>query len=221
MALEGHTAGVTGVGFSPDGKILVSTASMYNFRTTIVELWLWDVESGKVLAKIDPKQFVTTCLVMAPDRNTFALGSLRGIVKIWSLATLKEIATLPQSGDVLGVAYSPDGKMLAVACGDPSVTIWDTTTGKEKATIPDLEEPIPSSVAYSPDGKFLAAALNDQTVKIWEGQPPKLSSTLRGHTNAVRVVAYSPVGMNLASGGKDGEVRLWDLSTGQARLTLK
>ncbi len=115
--LDGHTAGASAVGFSNDGKILVSAASFYNFRTTIVELFLWDVEAGKKLADINTKQFVLSSMAMAPDRTTFATGSLDNSVKIWNLADRREIAVFQQSGKVLGSAYSPDGKMLASGLG--------------------------------------------------------------------------------------------------------
>jgi WD40 repeat protein len=219
--LEGHKASVSGVGFSANGMTLVSTASLYNFRTTVVELWCWDVSTGKKLSEIDPKQFVITCLAMAPDRKTFATGSLDSSVKIWSLDGKKEIAKLPHSGNVLSTAFSPDGKMLVVVDAGPNVTLWDRRTWKEITKIPEIEDIMVNAAAFSPDGKYLAAAMDDQTVKVWETQPVKLISTLRGHSNVVKVVGYGSDDKTVASGGRDGEIHIWDTSSEETRRVLK
>jgi WD40 repeat protein len=219
--LEGHKAGVSGVGFSADGKTLVSTAAMYNFRTTVVELWLWDLSTGKKLSEIDPKQFVITCLAMAPDRKTFATGSLDSSVKIWNLDEKKELAKLPHLGNIINLAFSPEGKMLVVVDAGPNVTLWDTRTWKEITKLPELEDTMASAAAFSPDGKHVAVALDDQTVKIWETQPAKLLSTLHGHSNAVKVIGYGADDKTLASGGRDGEIHIWDASSGETRRVLK
>jgi WD40 repeat protein len=219
--LEGHAAGITGVGFSADGKTLVSTAATYTFRTTIVELWVWDVEAGKKLAVINPKQFVITRLSTAPDRRTFATGSLDNSVNVWSFSGGKNIANLHHGGLVISLAYSPDGKILAVADAEPNVTLWDTGTWKEIGKIPNPEESTVDSLAFIQGGKFLAGGLDDKTIRIWEMPSGKLHSTLQGHSRAVKFLASSPDGKTLASGGPDGEIRLWDPSSRQTRITLK
>ena len=219
--LEGNKSGLCGLAFSADGKILVSAAALYNFKTTIIELWLWDVETGKKIAELDPKQWVLTCLAMAPDRKSFAVGSRDKSVKIWSLADKKELATIQLSGPIDHLAYSSDGKYLAVADEIPTVTLIDTATWKPKGQVENLEDVVVTSVAFSPDGKHLAGGINDQTVKVWEVPSLKPATTLSGHAQTVKEVAYSPNGQTLASGSQDGEVRLWDTGTGQTRVILK
>src|SRR6202030_4137330 len=74
------------------------------------------------------------------------------------------------TGGVNGVAFSPDGKLLATADGDGTVGLRDPATG-QAAGAPLPAETGPESyvneVAFSPDGKLLASADGDGTVRLW------------------------------------------------------
>ncbi|MGH9431767.1 MAG: c-type cytochrome domain-containing protein [Terriglobia bacterium] len=129
----------------------------------------------------------------------------------------------PEVSPAGSVAFSPDGKTLAVG-GYKEVRLMDPATGKVLKSL-DGAAGMVRSVAFGPDGKWLAAGggLCQQwgEVQIWDVQADKLLRTLRGHHDCIYSVAFSPNGKLLASGSYDKLVNLWDPATGKELRTLK
>jgi WD40 repeat protein len=132
----------------------------------------------------------------------------------------------------LGLAFSPDGRTLALGTWSGQVKLLDLSTGKE------LPGPAPHndwvcSVAFSPDGKHLASAggsefrparnkgMTSGQVKLWDRAAAKELAPLTGHTSKVFSAIFSPDGKTLATGSADRTVRLWDVPAGTERLVLR
>ena len=121
-------------------------------------------------------------------------------------------------GQVIGVAWSPDGATVAAAGGDGTVRLWQRTGPDELAPGPRvLSGPTMAvqSPVFSPDGQRLAVAGFDNMITVWD-LSDNTSMVLRGHRDSVSTVAFSPDGRRLASASADGTVRIWD-ATGRAR----
>jgi WD40 repeat protein len=132
-------------------------------------------------------------------------------------------AVLKTEGSVDGLAFSPDGRMLALASGmfgENRLELWETLSRGKRATLRGHRHSI-KAVAFSPDGKLLASGSWDNTAKLWDLPAGKATATLRGHTGFVHATAFSPDGRLLASGGPDFTARLWDVPSGKARATLR
>ena len=110
-------------------------------------------------------------------------------------------------GSDRAVAFSPDGKRLAVATG-VGIWIYDGQTYRELSLITGHTGAV-RTVAFSPDGKTLASGEEDGTIKLWNLETGDVT-TLVGNLFHVDCVAFSPDGKMLASGSWDGTVKLWD-----------
>jgi WD40 repeat protein len=139
---------------------------------------------------------------------------------------VKPLGTLPAELDDVyytPIAFSPDGKALAVSHADEgSVKLWDVKQRKVIATFPGRA----LSLALSPDGKTLAVGGDHKTVTLWDVPTGKKRGSLLSE-GGFSCVVLSPDGKTLATGeGRVGEhkgamVRLWELSTGKERASLK
>jgi WD40 repeat protein len=144
----------------------------------------------EALGKTDAAKAAKADQWAAPDK-VFALLKGHG-----------EPADLLDGGAVNGLAFSPDGGLLASAGGDRTIKVWDLSTGKVKFNFDGLPGGV-FSVAFSPDGRQLAAGGKDKVVRLYDltaGAKPK---ELKGHNGPVRCVAFSPDGRWLASAGSD------------------
>jgi WD40 repeat protein len=109
------------------------------------------------------------------------------------------------------VAFSPDGKQLAVgmAGGAPS-GVWDIANGAKLFELVGHTGSV-TDIAFSPDGTRIATASNDRTAKVWDATTGTLLLTLTGHTGQVHSLTFSPDGRRLTTVAEDHTLRVWAL----------
>ena len=115
------------------------------------------------------------------------------------------------------VAFSPDGRRLAVATGKPesnvALTVWDMATLRRLWVLRDRRG-IPA-VAFAPDGQTLAIGRFSEEAKVYDSVEGKLRATYGGHGTAARAVGFAPDGKLLAVGSYEGFIKLWDRTRGR------
>jgi WD40 repeat protein len=161
------------------------------------------------------------------DGRVLATGGEDGTVKLWDVATTRNLATFRgHSAAVTAVAITADGRTLVSGSDDHTVKVWDVATRQERATLRGHEEGV-TAVALTPDGKTLASGSMDRSVRLWDVAAGQVRDVLWGRYRPVYAVAFSPDGQVLVFGdapdrteGLDGEVRLWQVASGTERVTL-
>ncbi|MEB3358593.1 MAG: NB-ARC domain-containing protein, partial [Synechococcales bacterium] len=135
-------------------------------------------------------------------------------------ADLTRVAFTQILGDVLAIAFTPDGQHLLTSDASDEIRLWQIASGQSCLTYKSPTAWI-KSIALGRGGQVLVSSSVDPVVRLWEVQSGAAIATLTGHTGAVWCVAVSPDGGTLVSGGEDGSVRLWDCLTGEALQTLQ
>ena len=159
-------------------------------------------------------------VAFSPNGKILASGSYDNTVRLWDVATHRQIGKPLNGGDsqgILAVAFSPNGKILADGSWDRTVRLWDVATHRQIGAPLTGDTNAIEAVAFSPNGATLATGSIDGDVRLWDvatrheiGKP---LIGLSGLSGGVDTVAFSPDGSTLAAGSFDGVVRLWSVAT--------
>jgi WD40 repeat protein len=122
-------------------------------------------------------------------------------------------------GLVYACAYSPDGKIMAVASGDQSVHLFDALTGKPIRHLRGERRMEAYCVAFSHNGRVLASG-SYGSIMLWDPADGTLLQTIDTPHEIVWSLAFTPDDKRLVSGGQDKSLRLWQISTGEELLKI-
>jgi WD40 repeat protein/serine/threonine protein kinase len=140
--------------------------------------------------------------------------------RLWRVEPV--VLRVPENREVSGVAFSPDGEHLAVACSDRTVRVWHLRT-REVVTLRGHEKYV-NSVAFHPiDGRRIASASADKTVRIWDWTTQQEVLPALLGTESIELahsLTFSPDGRWLAAASAEGTVRIWDAASGEERSIL-
>src|SRR6185436_6698384 len=123
----------------------------------------------------------------SPDGTTVAGGLAGdedgpGLVFVWDAETGDHVLTLGKVGTsydhIRGLAYSPDGKLLAGLAASGGVHLWDLASGQEVKGW-DTRTENGAGIAFSPDGLLLATSGADGAA-VWRSASGELVVRLRG-----------------------------------------
>lgn len=139
------------------------------------------------------------------------------VARLWSLEPnelleLPELEQFRHEGNVLSVAFSPDGRSLLTASEDDSARIWDIESGQETGRFTHRDDV--GTAQFSPDGRSIVTASLDNTARLWNVQSGQEIAQL-SHRDDVVQALFSPDGRYVATASLDSTARVWDAETGQ------
>lgn len=226
--LVGHTDPVYAIIFTPDGKQII-TASFDN------TLRLWDAATAKSLRTLEGHTRIVLSLALSKDGSTIASGSDDNTIKLWEVTPKTPpdkkkpnpnayFASMSgHGGQVLGVAFTPDGKQLVSCSADKTVRVWDVAKKQQLKTLSTQGAGV-YSIAFSPDGKSLATGGADKTVRLINFENGTEVRKFKGPEHEIYSVAFSPNGSQIAAGGvglgDKRKVFLWNAGSEDPARTI-
>lgn len=210
--LSGHIDTVSTVAWIPNSMNIVSGS----WDSTIK---IWDATTGLCSVSINASTGFIHTISVSPDGKYILSADADYNLSMWDSSNLKNIRITPLESNIFALAYSPDGKTIAAAHDDGTVTIRNAQTHALQKTLKGHTEAV-YSIAFSPDTTTLVTGSYDTTVKIWNTKSSKCIHTLKGHESWVNAVAFSMDGTIVASGSADSTIKIWNVADGRLRLNI-
>ena len=212
LRLQGHTATVMAVAWSPDDRWLLTASKDKSAR-------IWDARTGALQRTLVGHQGSVLAVAFSPKGKLVATGSADDSIRLWDARSGQCLRTLTNhQGDVLSLAFSPDGNLLASGGADRKARLWDVKSGRQLHELSASVDGV-TSVAFSPNGTRLATANSgtdlyetedrESRIRLWDVSLGLELLSFVAHTNAVYGVAFSPDGLRFATGSGDNTARIW------------
>src|SRR5262249_1253923 len=210
-AKAAHISLVESMAFSPDGKTLATGSFQESTR--------WDAEKGEPKKRIGGFADRVVAIGYSADGKYVGTGggatTEDGEIKIFEAETGKLVIEIKNghSDTVFGVAFSPDGKLLATCAADKFVKVFEVPSGKFVKSFEGHTHHV-MDVGWTPDGKKIVSCGADNFVKVWNYENGEKIRDMQGHQKQVtRLVFVGKTPQFLTVSG-DSSVRMWNADNG-------
>lgn len=203
--------GAGGLSLSPNGEYVVSSHNN--------EARLWSVATGALLHEVSGFNGQPGAVAFSPDNETIAAagGGSGGHVKLWRASDGVVMHDLPIGCSANAIAFSPDGRFLAVGdghgafCGN-GLSVFRVEDGVKLYTVPAHPGNV-SCVAFSPSGKYIATGSvglysSPPEIAIWRATDGSLVNRFTNVGQGVLALAYAADDNRFAFGRYDSALTL-------------
>ncbi len=195
-------------GYSTSGGVVCRAAT----PRWVLQRTIGDINGGPLADRVTALQFHRDGMSLAVGGG---LPSRSGEVMIFAVDTgamLRNFTDI-HSDTVLDLAYSPDGRTLAAAAADKTISLLDVAAGSVRRILEGHTHHV-LSIAWKDDGQTLASASADTSVKVWDTLTGEVSRTISGFPKEVTAIEFvAATGQVIVACG-NGQVRLAETSNG-------
>ena len=210
----GLAGAVRAIAVSPDGSRIATAPG----QTTLIPT---QPPAQSTPIQPPPGPHPPASVLSSPDAATVTRATtLNPGITIWS-PNLTPLLHIPHAG-AEALAFSPDGRLLAVASGTV-IQLWDVATATPALPLKSHLDAI-RALAFTPDGKWLLSAGADRGIRVWNPRTPTPQSAsalqyiLREAGDGVHSIAVSPDSLHIAAAGADRQLRIWRLGPRRGEL---
>jgi WD40 repeat protein len=230
-----HGGAVSALGFSPDGRRVVTLSKESTLRLWAADAGggkperstgvpigsiarLWSADDGQPVGRPMGRSESVAAWVFSSDSRLLLIIEDDGTAQLWNTAAATPIGRpLPHRGPVAAAGVSPDGRTVVTARDDKTAQLWDTRSA-EPAGPPMIHEGAITAVAFSPDSRTLLVASDDKTARLWNPLTAELLGQPMMHPGPVTSAAFCPDGETILTScsGRDslGQFSLWNAADG-------
>lgn len=203
--------GATSLAFSRDGRFLTA-ASWFDSMVRI-----FDLSTREPAFTLTTRREQIEAATVAPEGKTLAVAEDERL-RLWDAASGRQVFNFDFGKHVRALAFSPDGKRLAIGDDFGAITFWDIAGGKRLGFIQAHTDYV-HSLAFCADGARLASGGGDGKIGLWAVKTSRELLSIEVPNPTFRM-ALSPDGNRVAVATSE-EARLWDATDGKALATLK
>jgi WD40 repeat protein len=202
-----HTPELQGFAYSPDGTVIVTVQGGYG-------VLVWNAADPGKLIPMEESTLLKEKSVLVVD-ELYALGT-----------PLRVLETRPRGNDtlnVLGIGFSPDGKLLITTYRNDRVKVWNTSSWTvERELISGPDQKVDALwTGFSPDGKHLLTMHPNGHVKVWNTSSWTVEAELAVTDSRLTAAAFAPDSKTVMIADENGILHHWSLATKAEIRTLR